>query len=76
VSRECFLRFGCDNVSSEGERFLDWSRLKPEEKVNMAIDMTDVVVRVCAEGIRVQYPRITEEELLQRLRERIRYAKR
>jgi len=55
---------------------LDWSRLKPEEKVNMAIDMTDVVVRVCAEGIRVQYPRITEEELLQRLRERIRYAKR
>jgi len=27
-------------------------KLKPEEKVNMAIEMTDAVARICAEGIR------------------------
>lgn len=56
----------------------DWvrlRRLKPEEKVNIAIDMTDACVGICAEGIRAQYPRIAEEELLERLRERIEYAK-
>jgi len=55
---------------------LNWRRLKPEEKVNMAIDMTDAVVRVCAEGIRAQYPEITEEELIERLRERFAWMKR
>ena len=45
-------------------------RLKPEEKVNIAIDMTDACVRICAEGIRAQCPRIAEDELLERLRER------
>jgi len=42
----------------------------------MAIDMTDAVVRVCAEGIRAQYPEITEEELIERLRERFAWMKR
>jgi len=50
-------------------------RLKPEEKVNMAIGMTDFCVSVCAEGIKSQYPGIGEEELLERLRERIEYVK-
>ena len=57
----------------------DWERLgrlRPEQKVNMAIDMTDAVVRVCAEGIRAQYPDITEEELIERLRERFAWMKR
>jgi hypothetical protein len=27
-------------------------RLKPEVKVNMAIDMTEACVRICAEGIK------------------------
>jgi hypothetical protein len=49
--------------------------LKPEEKVTMAIDMTDACVRVCAEGIRAQCPNITEEELLEKLRERMDYAR-
>ncbi len=51
----------------------DWVRLRrlnPEEKVNLAIDMTDACVRICAEGIRAQCPRIAEDELLERLRER------
>jgi len=57
----------------------DWvrlGRLRPEEKVNIAIDMTDAIVGVCAEGIRAQYPDITEEELIERLRERIAWMKR
>jgi len=55
---------------------LNWRRLKPEEKVNMAIDMTDAVVRVCAEGIRAHHPDISEEELIERLRERFAWMKR
>jgi len=56
----------------------DWlktGRLKPEEKVSMAIDMTDACVGICAEGIKAQRPKIAHEELLEKLRERIEYAK-
>jgi hypothetical protein len=49
--------------------------LRPEEKVNITIDMTDACVHICAEGIRAQSPGIAEEELLERLRDRIEYAK-
>lgn len=51
-------------------------KLKPDEKVNMAIEMTDACVSFCIEGIRAQHPGVTEEELLKKLRERIDYAKR
>lgn len=50
--------------------------LKPEEKVNLAIGMTDACVRVCADAVRDQYGTINEGELLERVRERIMYAKR
>jgi hypothetical protein len=50
--------------------------LKPEEKVAIALDMSDACVRVCADGIRAQYPSISEEELLARLRERLEWGKR
>lgn len=50
-------------------------RLKPEEKVLIAISMTDGCVRVCAAGIRQQYPGISDEELLEKLRERLEWAK-
>ena len=52
------------------------SELKPEEKVNLAIGMTDVCVRVCADGIRDLNPDIREEELMERVRERIGFGKR
>jgi len=55
---------------------LSVSRLKPEEKVNLAINMTDVCLRICTEGIREQHPDITEKELVERVRERIQYARR
>jgi hypothetical protein len=50
--------------------------LKPEEKVNLSIDMVNVVTSICAEGIRAQNKNIGEEELLKKLRERLRFSKR
>ena len=49
--------------------------LKPEQKVLIAIDMTDGCMRVCADGIRQQFPGICDEELLEKLRERLEWAK-
>lgn len=51
-------------------------RLKPEEKVAIAIDMTDACVRICADGIKAQNPGISEEELVDKLRERFEWTKR
>lgn len=51
-------------------------RLKPEERVNLAIGMSDVCVRVCADGVRDQNPGISEEELIERVRERFEWSKR
>jgi len=45
--------------------------LKPKERVNLAVGMSDVCVRVCAEGIRAQFPGISDKELIEKLRERI-----
>jgi hypothetical protein len=51
-------------------------RLKPEEKLAIAMDMSDACVRICADGIKAQYPAISEEELLEKLRERLKWSKR
>ena len=51
-------------------------KLLPEVKVNMAIDMTDAMVGVCAEGIKVRNPAISQEELLEKLRERLEWTRR
>ena len=51
-------------------------RLKPEEKVTMAIEMTDLCVNVCAAGIKAQHPSISEAELIEKLRERLEWTKR
>jgi hypothetical protein len=63
-------------VESREERLVRVGRLQPEVKVNMAMDLTEAMVRVCAEGIRAQYPDITEKELIERLRERLEWSKR
>ncbi|MCJ7505032.1 hypothetical protein MUP05_00975 [Candidatus Bathyarchaeota archaeon] len=47
-----------------------------EKKVNLAINMTDVCVRISSDAIRDRYPRVNEEELLERVRKRIRYGRR
>ena len=54
---------------------VDWEELKPEERVDLAVGMSDVVVRVCAEGVRAQYPDISEEELIEKVRERLEWSK-
>ena len=51
-------------------------KLKPEEKVNITISMTDACVRVCADAIKDQHPGISEEELIEHVRERISFSKR
>jgi len=52
------------------------AELKPGEKVNLAISMTDVCIRVCADSVRDQYPVIREDELIERIRERIMFGRR
>jgi len=54
---------------------LSAGELKPEERVNLAIGMIDACIRVCAEGIRHRDPALTEEEVRERIRERIMYAR-
>ena len=66
---------------SEKHRFLRETesdrvgRLPPEVKVDIMIDMTDAMVNVCAEGMKAQNPRIVEEELIKKLRERFEWTK-
>jgi hypothetical protein len=50
-------------------------RLKPEEKVNMAIDMTEAMVEACLGGMKARNPKITEQELIKELRRRLRSMK-
>jgi hypothetical protein len=42
----------------------------------MAIGMSDFAVQVCAAGIKAQNPNISEEELIEKLRERFEWSKR
>jgi hypothetical protein len=63
-------------VESDEERWEQVRRLPSEVKVVMAIDMTEAIVGVCAEGIRAQFPNITERELMEKLRERLEWSKR
>jgi hypothetical protein len=60
-------------VDKEADRL---GRLPPERKVELAIGMSDAVVRICAEGIRAQNPNMSEEELVEKLRERFEWSKR
>ena len=46
-------------------------RLSPEEKTRLAMEMTEAVTAICAEGIRAQNPGMTEEEVTAELRRRI-----
>ena len=55
------------------ERF---GRLPLEERVDLAVGMSDVCVRVCADGVRDQNPGIGEAELVERVRERLMFGKR
>jgi len=51
-------------------------RLKREEQVDLAVSMSDVCIRVCADGVRDENPSISEEELIERVRERLMFDRR
>jgi hypothetical protein len=55
---------------------LSIGKLKPEKKVNLAIQMTDVCVRICADAVKDRHPSVKDEELIELVRERINYRKR
>lgn len=54
---------------------LDWRRLKREQRVDLAVDMSDVCIRICAEGVKAQNPRLGDEALIELVRERLMYEK-
>jgi hypothetical protein len=53
-----------------------WSRLKPEEKVRVAVGMVDVVTQISADSERERNPRITEDSLISILRRRFQFGRR
>jgi len=42
----------------------------------LAVNMTNVVTRICADGVRETNPKISEEELISLLRRRFRFGRR
>jgi hypothetical protein len=61
--------------TGSGVVLLSSGELKPEERVNLAIGMTDACIRVCVEGILNRDRSLTDEEVRERVRERIMYAR-
>ena len=53
---------------------MDWRKLKPEERVNAAIGMVDLVTSISAENERRKHPKISEKALISRLRRRFQKA--
>jgi hypothetical protein len=49
--------------------------MKPEDKVAIAIGMTEACVRVCKAGIRAKCPGASEAELIEKLRKRLEWQK-
>ncbi|MEM1557567.1 MAG: hypothetical protein QXG12_03140 [Thermoproteota archaeon] len=58
------------------KRARSMKNLNPEEKVELAIEMSDVCVAVCTAGIKAQKPGLNESSLLEELRKRIKWMKR
>ena len=57
----------------------DWKslgKLKPEEKVYICIDMTDGCIQICTDGIRNHFPDLSEEDITEKVRERLEWSKR
>ncbi len=59
-----------------GQRALKRDPEASDIRVKTAVDMTEVCVSVCAEGIRMLNSRIDEHELLENLRSRLASRKR
>lgn len=46
-------------------------KLRPEEKVEIAVNMSDVCVRICAEGIHNENTPIKEKRVIEEVKKRI-----
>jgi len=46
---------------------LSVGKLKHEEKANLAVNMSNVCVRICVDSVRDQNPTITKEGLIERV---------
>jgi hypothetical protein len=55
---------------------LDVKDLTPEEKVKLAVEMSDLCVKICINSIRDQNEGISEEELMEKVRARISWNRR
>lgn len=51
-------------------------KLKPEQKIAVAIEISDACMQICATGIRAQNPNLNEKSLLEELRKRTEWMKR
>ena len=70
-------RVGGERRGAVGAVYLEHlGRLPSDVKVNMAVDMTEAMVSVCLEGVKAQNPKLTEGELMERLRERFEWGRR
>jgi hypothetical protein len=49
--------------------------LRPDERVNAAIYMSDVCVRICVDSVKDENLAISEEDLMKRVRERISFGR-
>ena len=55
---------------------MDPGKLRPEDKVKLAVEMTDFCVRVCADGIAESTEKLSKQMALNELRKRIKFLKR
>jgi hypothetical protein len=70
--KACWEGSGLSGSGADWERL---GRLPSDVKVLMAIEMSDFALEVCAAGVRAQNPKIGNAELLEKLRERLKWSK-
>ncbi len=54
----------------------DFHRMKPADRVNMAVEMSSVVATITIESILDRYPRISKARLLEMARKRFMWGRR
>jgi hypothetical protein len=57
------------------EKWERLGKLPSKEKGAICLSMSDACVRICADNIRFNNPGISEKEVIERVRERLQWAK-
>ncbi|MGB9717289.1 MAG: hypothetical protein ACPL4E_02450 [Thermoproteota archaeon] len=58
------------------KRAEQWSNLKPEQKIEVALEISDACMQLCAAGIKAENPNLDEKRLFEELRKRVEWMKR